>query len=189
MFDTEKHIVEAPKNLAEYTQFWTGIDYGTVNPFVILLLGKHKNGKTYVLKEYYYDSKKTGKQKTDPEYTQDLKDFIKDYPVKAIYVDPSAKSFIVQCQRERLLVYEAKNEVLEGIRFVSTLFSNEKLYIDKSCINLQKELASYVWDEKAQKRGEDKPLKQNDHAPDALRYALFTHLHKPKTYQGLKINI
>jgi len=135
------------------------------------------------------DSKITGKQKTDPEYTQDLKDFIKDYPVKAIYVDPSAKSFIVQCQRERLPVYEANNEVLEGIRFVSKGLANEKLLIDKSCKNLIKELGTYSWDEKAQKRGEDQPLKQNDHAVDALRYAMFTHLNKPEIYQPTKLNI
>ena len=187
MFNPDKHITQAPKD--GYIDYWVGIDYGTVNPFVILLLGKHKNGKTYVLKEYYYDSKITGKQKTDPEYTEDLKAFIKDYPIKAIYVDPSAKSFIVQCQRERIPVYEANNEVLEGIRFVSKELANEKLLIDKSCKNLIKELGTYSWDEKAQKRGEDKPLKQNDHAVDALRYATFTHLNKLKTYSPAKLNI
>ena len=79
--------------------------------------------------------------------------------------------------------------MLEGIRFVSKELSNENLLIDKYCKNLIKELGTYSWDEKAQKRGEDKPLKQNDHAADALRYALFTHLNKPKVYEPTKLNI
>jgi hypothetical protein len=32
------------------------------------------------------------------------------------------------------------------------------------------EMSSYTWDPKAQERGEDKPMKTNDHGPDALRY-------------------
>ena len=33
-------------------------------------------------------------------------------------------------------------------------------------------LSGYVWDPKAQEKGEDAPLKQADHAPDALRYGV-----------------
>jgi hypothetical protein len=32
---------------------------------------------------------------------------------------------------------------------------------------------SYVWDEKAVNRGEDKPLKVNDHAMDSIRYGIY----------------
>ena len=51
---------------------------------------------------------------------------------------------------------------------------NNMLYVDRSCRNVQKEFSSYAWDEKAQMRGEDKPLPENDHALDAIRYALYT---------------
>lgn len=33
---------------------------------------------------------------------------------------------------------------------------------------------SYTWDEKAANRGEDKPIKENDHAMDAVRYFINT---------------
>jgi len=36
------------------------------------------------------------------------------------------------------------------------------------------EFGSYVWDPKAQERGEDKPLKQQDHAMDRNRYFIYT---------------
>jgi hypothetical protein len=37
-----------------------------------------------------------------------------------------------------------------------------------------REYQSYVWDAKAQFRGEDKPLKANDHCMDASRYLVNT---------------
>jgi phage terminase large subunit len=70
--------------------------------------------------------------------------------------------------------------VLDGIRYVSTLLSNNRYFIHESCKNLIKEKASYVWDTKAQQKGEDKSLKQNDHASDAERYGLYTMRHSMK---------
>lgn len=42
--------------------------------------------------------------------------------------------------------------------------------INKTCSPLIGELGTYLWDEKFCKIGEDKPLKERDHGPDALRY-------------------
>ncbi len=64
----------------------------------------------------------------------------------------------------------ADNEVLDGIRKVSTLLKNRALLICSDCAGLLTEMAAYRWDEKAGARGEEKPLKQQDHGPDALRY-------------------
>jgi phage terminase large subunit len=43
--------------------------------------------------------------------------------------------------------------------------------ISKKCRAAKKEMQGYAWDEKAQ---EDKPLKINDHAMDAMRYFVQT---------------
>ena len=40
------------------------------------------------------------------------------------------------------------------------------------------EFGSYIWDEKAAQRGEDRPVKENDHAMDAVRYFVYTILSK-----------
>ena len=48
-----------------------------------------------------------------------------------------------------------------------------------SCVETIKEFASYIWDEKAVERGEDKPVKQHDHSMDSTRYFASTILgHK-----------
>ena len=43
---------------------------------------------------------------------------------------------------------------------------------------LLKEVHNYLWDEKARQRGEEKPLKENDHAMDALRYLCHTRTNR-----------
>ena len=47
-----------------------------------------------------------------------------------------------------------------------------------TCINTIMEFGSYIWDEKAAQRGEDRPVKENDHAMDAVRYFVYTILSK-----------
>ena len=60
--------------------------------------------------------------------------------------------------------------------FIEEVINNGTLKILKGCKNLIQEFQSYVWDDKSKLSGIDKPKKQDDHALDALRYALFTHL-------------
>lgn len=172
MWDEKKHVIDdAPKLDHE----WVAIDYGTTNPTVFLRQG-FVNGKYYSVDEYYYDSKVAGRQKTDGEYSRDLQDFTGGKRLTVI-VDPSAASFIAQLRKDGFMVIEANNSVLDGIRWVSSLLEKEQYYIVRKCANVIKEKSAYVWDEKAQKVGEDKPLKTNDHCSDAERYGLYKQKH------------
>lgn len=69
---------------------------------------------------------------------------------------------------------KANNDVLDGIRLVGMLLNLEKIVFASSCKETIKEFASYIWDEKALERGEDKPVKQFDHCCDAVRYLCST---------------
>ena len=59
------------------------------------------------------------------------------------------------------------------------------LVLDK-CKNLIREIEGYSWDPKAAEKGEDKPIKKDDHLIDALRYVLTSH--KVPTYEPYKQN-
>jgi PBSX family phage terminase large subunit len=174
-FDTSRHVVERPPTYAKY--YLLGIDYGTTNPFAAVLLGYNDDHRPslWAEKEYYWDSKAMGYQKTDSEYALDLQREFGAYNPRFWYLDPSAQSFEVELRRTKKPVMQAKNDVLDGIRFVGSLFTNGDLVICQSCKNLVKEIEGYVWDSKSIKLGEDKPLKVRDHAVDAFRYPLFTH--------------
>lgn len=177
MFNEADHVLPHPRSLA--TTYIVGVDYGTNNPCAFVLLGINRNyyPNIWVEEEYYYDSKVKQRQKTDSEYAQDLKDFIAHKHISGIYIDPSAASFIAELRKIGVEpLYQANNDVIDGIRFVSSYLSDGTLKICKKCTNLIMEFQGYVWDPKSIKTGEDRPLKQSDHALDALRYALFTHL-------------
>jgi PBSX family phage terminase large subunit len=181
-FDPRLHVIDYAPHFAKY--YVVGVDYGTTNPCAFTLLGinRDKHPNIWVEDEYYYDSKVRQRQKTDSEYAEDLKTFIQDKGVKAIYIDPSAASFKVECQRQGIPnLFEAENEVIDGIRKVGDLLNNGTLKICVRCTNLIKEFQSYVWDAKSLLTGIDKPLKVNDHALDSLRYAVYTHLFAKDT--------
>jgi len=172
MFDPELHTChDAPA--ANRGVRYIAIDYGTVNPMVFLDI-RDTGDAVFVMREYYYDSQKELKQKTDSEYAADLQEFIGDmsgdnYPVYVI-IDPSAASFKAELRNMGLRAKDADNTILDGIRMVASLFMQRRLHIHSSCINLIAELMGYVWDEAARQRGEEKPLKKADHGCDALRY-------------------
>lgn len=193
-FDKALHTIDYAPNLAKY--YVVGIDYGTTNPCAFTLLGfnNQKHPNIWVEDEYYFDSKVHQRQKTDGEYAEDLKRFIQDRGIKAIYMDPSAVSFRVECQRQGIAnIFEADNEVIDGIRKVGDLLNSGTLKVCRRCDNLIKEFQSYVWDPKCAVTGVDKPMKQNDHALDSLRYAIYTHMFakdtkgmSPQEYERMK---
>ena len=178
-FDEAVHTILYPPGRGQ--SYYIGIDYGTTNPCAFVLIAHNVNHypNMWVEKEYYYDSAKANRQKTDTEYAEDLTKFMEGYPIDGIYVDPSAASFKLECQRQGIRnIYDAENEVLDGIRFVAGLLTNGTLKLCKCCKNLIQEMGSYVWDSKSKDQGVDKPKKANDHAQDALRYILFTKFGK-----------
>lgn len=190
MFSKEEHT----KDIKEFFRIlingnrYVSCDYGTQNATVFLLWNKGRDGKWYCIREYYYSGRDKAKQKTDSEYADDLKEWLEGIQIKAIIVDPSAASFIAELRKRGYKVLKAKNDVLDGIRLVGTLLNLEQLVFASSCKETIKEFASYVWDEKALERGEDKPTKQHDHCLDACRYFVSTilgnSLAKIKTLKG-----
>ncbi|WP_207710380.1 hypothetical protein [Clostridium thermarum] len=60
------------------------------------------------------------------------------------------------------------------------------LQFNEKCVNTFKEFFSYIWDEKAIRRGEDKPVKVMDHAMDAMRYFVNTILYRNAGVSVLK---
>lgn len=179
-FDERFHVINFPPGMAE--SYICGVDYGTSNPcsFILIGINRSKYPNMWVEREYFFDSRKEQRQKTDSEYAEDLYSFLANLPCEAVYIDPSAVSFRVELQkRGGLNVIEAKNEVIDGIRLVSTYLSNGTLKICSNCQETIKEIQSYVWDVKSEKSGQDKPKKTDDHSLDALRYAIFSHFfHK-----------
>jgi PBSX family phage terminase large subunit len=185
MFDRTKHVINfLSKDIGK--EHYVSCDYGTQNATVFLLWHKDEEGKWICCKEYYYSGRDEEKQKTDSEYADDLEEWLDGIKPVKIIIDPSAASFIAELKKRKYSIKKARNDVLDGIRFVSSLLSMGKIGIYKECRHTLQEFASYVWDEKASQRGEDKPVKQWDHCMDAVRYFCYTVIRKPNRVTILK---
>lgn len=182
MFSEESHVksvLNFCRKLIDGGRY-VSIDYGTQNATVFLLWNKGTDGIWYCIREYYYSGRDTGEQKTDANYADDLKTWLDGTKIRALIVDPSAASFIAELQSRGYTIMPANNDVEDGIRHVGTLLNLGKILFSSSCVNTIMEFASYVWDNKAADRGEDKPIKQHDHAMDAVRYFCYTILNNKK---------
>lgn len=179
--EEENEIAEEdlPTSLSSMRRYIT-IDYGTTNPTVFLDV--YDDGDTlWIPREYYYDSKEKQAQKTDKQYADDLVKFVEDGPPPtAIILDPSAASFKAELRGRGLRAKAADNEVSDGIRMTSTMIAQRKIKVVRSkCKRTIGDITSYIWDEKAAERGEEKPVKINDHGADAIRYFVKTII-KPR---------
>ncbi len=175
MFSQEIHV-RKPPDISCISRFYISCDYGTVNPCSFGLWGQY-DGKWYRIREYYYNSRSEGEQRTDMEHYAELEKLAGTIEPEAVIVDPSAASFI-QCIRRngRFTVIPAKNDVLDGIRQVSDALKQELIYFSPDCEDTLREFTLYKWDEKAVR---DAPRKENDHAMDDLRYFVTTALNAP----------
>jgi PBSX family phage terminase large subunit len=178
-FDRKIHVKEKPPRAAEY--YVAGIDVGTINPFACVLVGVNTgraNQMSYaywVEKEYYWNPKVTKRQKTNSEFADDIQKFLEPYGNIKVYIDPSAASMKEEFRRRKIAAIDANNDVEYGIGTLSRELGDGYLSILKNCPNLISEIESYVWDSKKSEKGEDAPLKKDDHCIDALRYVVASH--------------
>lgn len=173
MFDPAWLVV--PTEERQYTVYHISCDYGTQNPMSMGLWGQY-GGKWYRIRESYYDGRKNG-QRTDEEHYHELERLAGGLPIKSVVVDPSAASFIECIRRHgRFYVRQAVNDVLNGIQNVAVKLRSGELLFNDCCKDIQDEFSAYSWDSKA---GEDKPLKEHDHAMDDMRYFVNTILGAP----------
>lgn len=164
MFDREKMVFSGE---IDCERFVISCDYGTVNPSSFGLWGL-SSGVWYRLSEYYYSSKREGVPRTDEEHYAALEELVGTRKISKVIVDPSAASFIECIRRHgRFRVVKADNDVVTGIRRVSSALKEGRLMFHQSCSDILREFTLYRWNEKS---GADVPVKENDHAMDDLRY-------------------
>ncbi|PXY20330.1 PBSX family phage terminase large subunit [Prauserella endophytica] len=176
MLDDAVHTAAAP-DPDRWQRGWIALDYGTSNPTHAVLIVL-TDDRLHAAAEWQHDGRKKG-QLTDAAISQRLAEWagplIEHLPVAPIIVlDPSAASLRTQMRADGWPgIRSADNRVDVGIRNTSSLIAGGKLLIDKAkCPILWDEMCGYVWDETALQRGEEQPVKTDDHGPDALRYGV-----------------
>ena len=163
-FDAERDAAEAPEG--GFSAWRISADYGTVNPASFGLWGL-RDGIWYRTEEFYYDSRKAGRQRTDAEYAGDLERLAGGREIERVIVDPSAASFIETLRRRGFRVVRADNDVADGIRVAADLLRQGKMVICRPCRDCLREMGQYRWEQRGER---DVPRKRDDHAMDDMRY-------------------
>jgi PBSX family phage terminase large subunit len=174
----DSQVIDVPPCTPDF--YTVSADYGTGNATVFGLFGHltkpQPDGlKVWLEREYYWDSRSAnGYQKTDAEYVADLGEWLGDDKPREVIVDPSAASFKVALERKGYKVTDADNDVVNGVRTQATMLKSGAYRICRAAEQTIQDYSAYVWDARAQQRGEDKPLKKDDHTKDMERYDLHT---------------
>ena len=136
-----------------------GVDYGVRNPFAALRGVLDGDGVLWITAEQY------GKELTEQPMIAAIKSVARGH--ERVVIDPSAAGLKLAATGAGLSVKDADNSVLWGIDVARQRFADGRCFVDPTCVNLIRELQGYEWADNDKK---DVPVKENDHACDALRY-------------------
>lgn len=186
------------QSVSDKWERFVGMDVGLRNP-TALVIGAidPQTGVVHIFKEYYKANTLV------PEHARNIKQILEEEKVTAgntrfMVIDPAAgnktdpingKSIQGLYQEYGLYFQPANNNIDAGILKVNAYIELGKLKIHDTCPNLIRELQNYqypdVEDTQKDKPLKEKPIKTNDHAADALRYAL---MRLPDDPDNLKNN-
>jgi phage terminase large subunit len=153
----------------EYEERYFGIDFGySDSSTAVVEVRKHRD--EYYCRELVYDTGLTN---------SDLIDKLRGYEIEPnhiLYCDAAEPQRIEELRRHRFSARPAEKAVLAGIGLVQSLHPHIRVHQDSD--NLLSEADMYTWKRDKHGNAMDAPVKANDHALDALRYALFTHNYR-----------
>lgn len=211
-FDPTIHIadLEFDPELPTYRS----IDFGFRNPFVCLDIQVDRNGRVYVVDEYYRQ------EESILDHIAYLKESKRHY--LAYFCDPSGATEIELLRRAGLPVKTKPSEIRAGIEMIREALIRERravsgerrpeesagssllnhkpeavthrpgdsckagLLISRRCNNLVSEFMSYRYPEGGRQGTSENPIKENDHALDALRYFFISYFSERDTLDAIR---
>jgi len=184
-WDPDVHVIDPFEIPASWSRVF-GIDWGFVNPFVLLLGALDPDGRLYIYDEYY---------KTNTL----IKDHAKEFYKRASYKDKQdriqKRKYLwgvadhdaqdnAELRAFGIQTKPAQKDVLTGIqkvaeRLIVRLDGKPRIMIFRTCPNLRRETGNYRWlEQKDGKPMKEEPLKVDDHGPDTLRYMIMQLDHE-----------
>ncbi|HKV83737.1 MAG TPA: terminase family protein [Ktedonobacterales bacterium] len=161
-----------------------GIDWGYTNPAAALVFGVDGDRRAWQLAEFYQR-----RASLEESLLPAIVALTRRYGVRRWYCGPDEPEHIealaAALTREGLAcrALRADNAVRPGIQTVTSLLAprddgTRGLYVSPSCVHTIAEYGSYQYASRDgdQRDPSEQPIKQNDHALDATRYALHTAL-------------
>lgn len=169
-FDRNRHLFDS--EVTRVAETIGGLDFGFTNPCAALTIKRDYDDNYWVTNEWYE------RGRTDEQ----IADYVANLGWNKCYADPEAPAAIQVLKNKGVNVQDVikgKDSIVNGINRIRELFKQNRLHIHKSCEDLIYELETYCYPDKTANHNEpEMPIKENDHACDALRYALA--MNKPE---------
>ena len=166
----------AEKEPSSYDEIFWGLDFGFNNPTALVKI--FIKDKIYFIKEKLYKN-----HLTNTLLIEELKTLIPEQDrAQTIFADSAEPDRIAEISSAGFNIKPAFKNVLDGIMFVKSCALN----IIKESPNLLHEIQTYSWKTTLNGQITEDPVKYDDHALDALRYALYTH--KASQNQSVQIS-
>lgn len=198
-FRRDTHVVKPFKIPDEWPRF-IGLDQGFTNPTAAVFCAIDYDGAVWVYKEFYHREWIIPEIVNGRDGEPGLKQLVGSDKIEGLWIDPSTKAnrgkdsdfqtYLDHIPKDWSLI-PANNEVSTGIDRVKSYLkisernNKPRLYIFDTCTNLIDELVKYRWKELAPGQAatanqKEEPTKKDDHAADALRYAIMSRPEAPK---------
>lgn len=147
-----------------------GVDFGFTNPMASNILKRDKDNHWYVMPKHYYR-----RETLIRDFIEWAKGAVAEEKVERWYPDSADPGKIKEMTDAGLTVVDVNKSISAGINRIRELLRANRLHISIECKDLIREFESYAYPKVREGYNEQEdPIKQNDHALDALRYALYT---------------
>ncbi len=165
------------RNANKYRRY-IAVGYGSAIPVVYLEI-LDDGDVARVEREYF-----AADRLSDGDYLADFEEFA-GRAEEAVYItiNEEAEAFKNLLRNRGYRVRVADEDVRKGISKVDAMFALNKLIINRDCEKLISEIKGYVWDEKAAERGEEKPVKTNSAACEALMQAVASVIYRSRRFE------
>ena len=164
-------LIYMPPLIGDWPQYFEdtlyGLDFGYNHPTALIRADLHDSDP--YLTEELYETKLTNSDliaRLEPIVTN------RNLPIYADAAEPGRIAELCKAGFNVLPADKGQGSVHAGISFVQGM----RLHSSHGNVNLNAEFSSYVWAKDKDGKNLDEPVKAKDHAMDAMRYGLWTHL-------------
>lgn len=162
---------EPEASLQEIDTMWwrkvCGVDVGGINPTVVICASVSNDDRIHIDRVVYRE-----KLMSAEAITKTVIDAVKGHKADTVFVDRSAVPTIGDLRNHGFYVETPDNTIAPGIQRVTSYIRRNALTLDPvNCVPLLDEFGEYAYPAKTQP-GNENPVKDHDHAMDALRYMI-----------------
>ncbi|HLJ97466.1 MAG TPA: terminase large subunit [Gemmataceae bacterium] len=148
-----------------------GCDFGWNNPSCFLVGVLDSDDRLFIVEEIY------ASKMTDEALALAAFELCQQWRIERVWCDSANPQSIEKLKKGNVPARPAFKAVTDGIRAVAARMGTGRLKVWRTCQNLIREAGLYHYDSE-RKLPTDEPVKEFDHAADALRYLVMGLDHK-----------